>query len=805
MRYIAALLLIGIFFSSYAYADNPGQLGVKMIPGIITQDSDGLIQVYSKSGGTIDNLVATSNDPSIVKITSIDQDPSHTLYIVKIHTHDSGNTNIALAAPGFSSEEFPITVAKNSGLTSQLLIKTTPSKFDINGPTHGYFSIETVNEAGFPTIVTDDTQVTVTVSNTNIVSLKENQVVVKKGSYYAMGEFDVNQPGSVTISASSKSTPTASGSITVGQTSSQNTIQLYVFPQKINAFQASTTYAIVQLHDSSGNPLLAKEDIPVTIHVTNSTSSVSVNTSGESPYVQVNEIPVIKKGTYWAYVPIELTAATSATFNVDVSAKGYLLSPTVQFTSVNTPLVFADNSARIDLLPILASGGKELIGIAHLEDDSGNPLVAKDNLNIHVDSSDPSTLSVENMVLNHGTQDVPVFAQVGNVVNAVTLNVVTGKPQTLTATPILATTNSMTLVAEPVIGKILSHTSFPLAFYMTKNGALASFDSDLDLKVGPEDSLQTEPVLMKKNSLVKIVNATILQDGVQSFYVTGSTYSQSFTMEGLSTPSKSIMLDFPDTMTSNTLNAFSIELLDAQKLPVYADHDISVKLVSNDPLIIDFPDVSIKKGTYYTTFNATVKKSGSAEIAVLSENIPLSKFNISVISFKPDISIQSPDFSEANHPLVATVSATYEQKPLQGLKVEWTASGATIQNMDSITDSNGNAKITLVWANPGSGHIVATVSGGSYESTVVTKDVQVNAPLTPVIPSEQSENKSQNQSQGAFTVMGINPLLFAIPVAAGIGVFVFKKKELVGGFMEKIGLVDKISEIKEKIMELRRR
>lgn len=797
------LLLIGIFFSNYVYADNPGELAIKMLPGIITQDSDGLIQVYSKSGGNIDKLVATSGDPSIVNIVSIVPDSSHTIYFVKIRTHNAGDTTVAFAAPGFSSKEFSVSVAKNTGLAYQLLIKTTPSTFETNGPTHGYFSVETVNTAGFPTIMTDDTPVTITISDTNIIHLKENQVMIKKGSYYAVGEFDVSQPGSVTISASSKLTPTASASVTVGQTSTTNTIQLYVFPQKINAFQASTTYAVVQLHDASGNPILAKEDIPVTVRVTNSSSTVSINTSGQSPYVQVNEMPVIKKGTYWAYVPIELTAATSSTFNVDISAKGYLVSSTVQFTSVSVPMVFADDSARLDILPILASGGRELVGIAHLEDDSGNVLVAKDNLNINVDSSDPSTISVENIQINHGSQSVPVFARVGTVVNPVTLNIVTGKPQTLTATPSLATTTSIALTADPLIGKILTNTVFPLSFYETNSDVLSSFDSDLNLKVGPTDSLQIEPVLVTKGSGVKVVNATILQNGVQSFYVTGSAYSQSFTMEGLSSAQKSIMMDFSDGMTANTLNAFSVELLDGQKFPVYADHDVSVKLVSSDPSIIDLPDVIIKKDTYYTIFNATVKKSGNAEIAVLSEKTPLSKFNISIISFKPDLSIQSPDFAAVNRPLEATLTAMYEQKPLQGLKVEWSANDSTIQNMDSTTDAQGNAVIKLSWANPGSTHITATVSGGSYENTVVTKDVLVNAPLGAGSLLGHSGNESQTQS--AFTVMGVNPLLFAIPVVAGIGVFVFKKKELVQEFMEKIGLGDKLSEIKEKIMELRQK
>lgn len=801
MKYIAALLLTVVLFSSHAYADNPGQLGIKMIPGIITQDTEGLIQVYSKSGGTIDKLIATSYDPSIVKITGIDQDTSHTVYIVKIKTQKSGDTKIAFAAPGFSSEEFPVKVTKNTGLVSQLLIKTTPSTFDTNGPKHGYFSIETVNEDGFPTIMTDDTQVTITVSDTNIVSLKENQVVIKKGSYYAVGEFDVKQPGSVTISASSQSMSSVSTSITVSKTDSQNTIQVYVFPKTINAFKASYAYAIVQLHDPSGNPILAKEDIPVTIHVVDSTASDSVNTSGDSPYVQVNEKPVIKKGSYWAYVPIELAAATSTTFNVDVSAKGYLVSPAAQFNSVNIPLVFADNSIRIDTLPILASGGKELIGIAHLEDSSGNTLVAKDNLNIHVDSSDPSTLSVSNIILNHGTQDVPVFAQVGKVVNPVTLNVVTENPQTITATPISPTINSLTLIVEPMIGKILSHTTFQLAFYVTKDGALSSFDSDFDLKLGPVDSLQTGPVSVKKDSLVKVVDSTLLQDGVKSFFVTGSTYSQSFTMEGLSSYPKSIMMDFPDTITSNTLNAFSIELLDTQKLPVYADHDIPVKLVSNDPSIIDFSDVQIKKGTYYTTFDVQAKKSGSADVSILADMIPLSKFSVSVVSFTPDVSIESPDFSEPTFPLVAKIVATYKQAPLEGLKVEWSAEGATIQKMNSTTNLDGTAMATFLSSAPGNVHITAKVFGGSYEYVVVTKDVKVNTPLSAEKVSSQPPGNSTS-----FSIMGISPILLIIPVVAGvIGFLFFKKREMLEGIAEKIGIGEKISEMKEKMTNLRQR
>ncbi len=792
MRYIALLLLTVVFFSSHAYADNPGQLAIKMIPGIITQNTEGLIEVYSQSGGTIDKLIATSYDPSIVQITGMDPGKSHTVYIVKINTQKDGTTKIAFAAPGFASEEFPVVVTKNSGLASQLLIKTTPSTFDLNGPTHGYFSVEAVNAGGFPTVVQNDLSISVSTSNTNIASLRTDQVVIKNGTYYAVGEFDVNQPGTVTISASSQTMQTVSTSITVNNANTQNTIQLYVYPKTINVFSSAYAYAVVQLHDSSGNPILAKEDIPVTITVKDISNTKLNNTSGQTPYVQVNETPIIKKGSYWAYVPVEVAAGTNDTFNINISAKGYLVSTPAQLTPIMQTSVFADNSAKIDVLPVLATGQKELIGIAHLEDNSGNVLVAKSNLQIPVDSSSTPTMSVLNIALPHGSQAAPVFALVGTVVNPVSLNVVTETPQTVTPTITAPIIDSLTLVVQPLIPKVLTHTTFPLSFFMEKSGVLSLFTSDFMMSVEPTSVIQAGPVSISKDKPIQVVNSTLLQDGVQSLSVGGSPYSPIITIEGLSSHPASIMMDFPDTITSNTPNAFSIELLDGQKLPVYADHDINVKLVSSDPSILDFSDVQIKKGTYYTTFNAQANKSGSVDISILADVIPLSKFTMSVVSFTPDVSINSPDFSEPNIAFSASITALYQQAPLDGLKVEWSADGATIQKMNSTTNSQGMSTATLVASNPGTVHVTAKISGGSYGDTIVSKDVKINPPLSSDVGSTTPQSSSPSLS-----ILGISPILLIIPVVAGVvGFLYFKKREM---------LVDKISAIKEKIMNLRQR
>ncbi len=816
---IAAIFL----FSNYAYADNPGQLGMKMIPGTITQDTEGLIQVYSKTGGIVDNLAATSYDPSIVQITGMDQDKSHYLYLVKIKTLKSGDTKIAFAAPGFSGEEFPIDVTNNTSIASKLLIKTTPTTFGTNGPTHGYFSVETVNQNGFPTVVSSDTPIGITSSDVNIVSLKNTQVVIKKGSYFITGEFDVNQHGSAQISASSPTMQTVSSLVTVNTVNSQETLQVYVYPPAINSAKAATVYAIIQLHDSSGNPILAKEDIPVAIHVANSTGTGSVNTSGNTYYVQVNETPVIKKGSYWAQVPVELTSGTVNKFDVTVSAKGYLSSIS-NFTSFKNATLYDDKSVKIDTFPILATGERELIGIAHIQDVNGLYLLAPKDLHVRIDSSDLSTVSVEDVAFDLGSESAPIYAKVGNIVNPVKLHVITSTPQTVV--PIISSKNEdlITLVGEPLIPKVLSNSVFPLSLYFTNQGMSAFPKSSFDVQISPTDVIQAAPLSFKNYSSIQIASetmlqysgyhtkalptdasiqitdATLLQDGTQTISLTGSTaYVASSTIDALSSHAKSISLDFPDALVSNVHSVFSVELLDDQKFPVYADHDITVKLVSNDPSIIDLPDVQIKKGTYYTTFNAQAKKAGSADLSILADAIPLSKFTLSVVSFTPNISIQSPDFAAPTLPFVATITAMNKQQaPLEGLSVNWSADGATIQKMNSTTSLDGTATATFLASNPGTIHITAKVSGGSEGDTVVTKDVTVNPPLSAVNGSPQQE------SNKSFSIMGISPILLIIPVIAGvIGLLFFKKRDLFERITGRIDIGDEMAAMKQKIMNLR--
>jgi hypothetical protein len=795
LRYLLVLLLMtSLVFPAYADVSPPAALEMKMIPGKIVENSEGIIEVYSQTDDiTVDNLVATSSDSSIVQIMGVEQDETHMVSNVKIKAFAAGDVKIALAAPGFSSNEFDLTVYTDSSIATKLMLKATPSTYATNGPKYGYIAVETVNDNNIPTPVTSDMAISISTSDANIATPIDNNLVIKKGEYYSIGQITVNNVGTAQLTASSSSMQSVSTSITVNQIGSQNTVQLYVYPQTINAYAESSAYAIIQLHDASGNPVLAKNDIPVKVQITNATGIDEINTSYASPLFQIGEQSVIKKGTYWSYVPIEVTAGTSGTFNVTASAAGNLFSSPVILTSKNNNTLYDTKSARIDPLPILATGQKELIGILHLQDPSGNILLARNNLRIQIDSSDPTVVSIPDVQMEQGSQDALVFAQVGNMANPVTLNVVTDNPQTVTPTISSIESDSRTLVADSLLAKVQTHTKIPIAYYLTNANALSFSTGQLPLMVSPSDSIHTDTLSIHEDQPILISDGVLLKDGLQSLSVVSPLFASTFSIEGTSVIPQSLEFDYPAKITAGIQNTFSIELLDSQQMPTYSNHDMIIKLVSSDPSVIEMPEsVKIPSGSYFTTFTVYAKSEGTSEIALLANEIPLSKFDVNVISIAPDVNIQSADFGESGVPLSAEITATYKQAPLNGLKVDWKVDGAKIQNMDSAINSDGKAKITFVADSPGQVHIEASVSGGLYTVTTSSKDITINAPLV--------STPSENVPKTNLSILGgVDPFMLVIPVVAGIGILIFKKREMFEEISEKFNLSEIIAGLKEKV------
>jgi hypothetical protein len=890
LRYIAIPILIFLaILPHYVFADNENQLDTTLMPNKIITNTTGIIQVYPKNfTSTIDGLVATSSDSSIVQILGVEKDVSHNVFNVKISALNAGQVTISMAASGFASLELPVTIYPDSKEATNLLIKATPQTFSTSGPNAGYISVETVNANGVPTPVSVDTPITLSVSDNTIVNLAEDQIMIKQGSYFATEKFVVAKPGSAQIYASASSMQPVSTSVTINNDAVPYTLQVYAYPPIVNVNKDAVSYIIVQLHDSAGNPVIAKNDIPVSVRIVNPAEDTSINTSVQSPFVQISNELVIQKGSYWGYIPVEFTAAgVNQTFNIDISATGYVISTVPASTTVTTSItsttaktvpgstisgsgtttitsttstngntnvtstssatgttttgnttatgtttansilntictlspislstsqvqiaavahnfVMDDKTPCFYPLPVLTTGNKELIGVLALKDSLGWPALAKSDLSFQMDSSDTSTVSIPDVEMGYGVQSALVFAQVGNAANPVTLNVVSDSPQQVM--PVMASPSQTTsgLVADSLLPTVLPNAQFPLAIYATNNGALDSFKNDFTALISPQETISPIQLTVTKDNPIFLTDETLLTGGSQNIAITTSDYSSSFTVVGASSKPSAIILGYPDQIFSNSDLLFSIELLDDKQLPILADKDTDIKLVSSDPSVLDVPtDVQIKNGSYYATFDAHSKASGTAEIAVLADEIPLSKFDITTTSYPPVVSIDAADHADNDNPLTATLSATYNQLPLTGLSVDWTVTGGKIQNKDSLTNQDGKATISLITDDPNTVNIQASVSGGPYQTITATKQISINPPLSSVSPSGQSaqNNPPPNQQPNSFTIMGISPILFVIPGAAAATFVVLKKKNMLEGISERINITEKFSEMKEKM------
>src|SRR5207245_1511381 len=175
----------------------------------------------------------------------------------------------------------------------------------------------------------------------------------------------------------------------------------------------------------------------------------------------------------------------------------------------------------------------------------------------------------------------------------------------------------------------------------------------------PKEIIQTEQSQISKDQSIILVKSSLLKEETGSVSITTQDYSTSIPIEGLSTKPKMLSVDYPAKILANTASAFSIELLDDQQLPVSTDADMEIKIVSSNPSVITTPDVVIvKKGTYYSTFEVQAKNSGTAELSVLGNELPLAKYTVSVTSLATAMTINTADFENPGSSFQATATVT---------------------------------------------------------------------------------------------------------------------------------------------------
>ena len=870
---ILLVLLTAVIMPISAYADS--EFGIKQLPGKLLEYTDGTLQVYVESDGLmipsrISGLKTTSTDTSIVKIIGIESTNNY-ITNIQIQALQPGTANIILAAPGFSSKEILITVFNNNNYPTQIQMKITPNDFPVDGPKHGYIAVELLTTSGLPTKAENDTLIKFSTPNTDMIELKEKEVLIKKGEYFAINEFNVLASGEPIIFAETEDMKRISQFFNIQKAAEPYKIQVYAYPSIFTSYSNPTAYLIIQLQDNDGVPVTAEKDVRVSITATNPDSSV--NTSGDFAEVLFSDDTLeIEKGSYWATTSFTprpdiggFTESDFQDYTISVSTDDYISTSTSITVihervgeggtgQVKGGILIGDGPALFEVVPFLTTGKKELIGVLYLEatvpivdqldyidptsgavfasisGEATIPVMAKNGFELNIASSSLNTVNIVNPFIKKGENAALVFGNTGTVAPKdckiefyVTDN---DGVSTITGDPYGPVKDSLTLTVEPLIPKILAGSDFPIIGYLMESASssdgstcysssdddesgrfgVTQFTEDTILTFSADEFIEIDSAIIKQNQPFMLMDVQSKKIGKSELQIRGTDLASTFSMESHTTDPTSFALTFPETTLPNTNALLAIQVLDSGGNPVYAKEDIEIILVSNNESVIDIPEsLVIAKDEYRTIFEITTKGEGGSEIALLSEDLPLAKFDLIVKGITPKIDMKIAGSGLVSEAMTVTLSVSYPGVGLtaEGMDVEWSVTGADIMNQRQITDAKGLAVLEVISHNPSTAKINAVVNGIGVSNAKSSASYTFEYPEGYVGIVE-----ADNQGLGGIVMENTQLLYLIAPVAAVGAIFFLKRTNRLEGITERLpldGLTEKFDGIKEKISEIRER
>ncbi|MFB5638490.1 MAG: hypothetical protein ACE5RF_08780, partial [Nitrosarchaeum sp.] len=753
------IFLLGLICASMfvipANAQTAAEFGYQLHPEKLLENTEGTLQIFVTSNGmmlpkSIDNLKVVSSDNSIIQIINVQKNSEGYTKDVQIKAIKPGIAKIALAAPGFSSKEIQLEVFNNNNYPTQILMKITPNDFPIDGPRFGYITVELATTGGLPTVALEDIVIKIETPNKEIVNLKNNEIVIKKGEYFATSEFDIKKSGDAIVFASTENMKKISQFIHVRKATEPLQVQLFVIPDKFNSYSGAKGYAVVELLDAKGEPVKAEEDIIMKLGVENQDTSINKSHSYDEVQFNNKEL-VIKKGTYSAYTTFsprpnlgDFPRNTEKTFNMFISTDNYLTKgDSFTVANVETGALEGEGPSFTVALPFLTTGEKEIIAVTYFQADvevstktgSSNqgtterilstvtiPVTAKKDYEINFASSKSNTVNPINPTMKKGENVAIVFGNTGTVApdDPVAFYITDNEGvKTVIGNPIGPVKDDIKLTVEPLVPVILVGREFPVLGYLLESGgdgagttdtSTATDDEDGRIGVTPfiEDGVLTlsannfahaDNQIIKKNQPYALFNVSTTEIGSTTLNFQVGQFKGNMDMTSYTADPAKIHLSFAKNLLSNTESLSTIQLLNSAGNPVYSKDDVIIKIVSTDESILQIPEeVVIKKGEYFKTFKLKSQGSGDVELALLSEDLPLSKYSISIVDLTPEISLELLGGMNWNERIEAQVSITIPgiSTSLDGFNVEWASDGGEVLQMDNVTNNKGIAKMNIL-------------------------------------------------------------------------------------------------------------
>ncbi len=849
----AIFLILGIISTIIvvpAHAQITSEFGYHLHPEKLLENTEGTLQIFVTSNEMmvpkqIEGLKVVSSDNSIIQNLSVEESNNKFIKNVVIMAKKPGIVTIALAAPGFSSKEISLQIFNNNNHPTQILMKITPEEFPIGGPKYGHIALEMATTDGLPTFASEDITIHLDTPNEDIIKLKNSEVIIPSGEYYTITVFEIRGFGDAIIFAETEGMKKISSIVNVLEASRPLQLQLYVFPEKFSSFTGTGGYAIVQLLDNEGEPVIAGEDIHFKLGVEN--PDISINTSADFQEVYFDEeLLVIEKGSYSAFTKFtprpnieDSTAEIEQTFNMFISAENILTKgDTFSISHDELGALEGNGPSVTKVLPFLTTGKQEIIAVTYYETDievsrqtglssAGQstparefvtvtvPVQAKNDHKVMFSSSELDTVNPIDPMMKKGENIVIVFGETGKIVpeDSMSFYITDNEGvKTVQGEPIGPVKEDIELIVEPLVPMILAENQFLALAYM-KDGeggeedprlGITQFIEDAILTFSANEFIESDSVTIKQNQPYALMNMMSNDVGTTTLSYQMSGFDGTTEIVSHTTDPSEIYLTFQKNTLANSKTLATVQLLDSIGNPVYAKKDIEIIVVSNNEQILKTAqELTIKTGNYFTTFELETFNEGQIELALLSEDFALTKYNINVVEIIPVLSLDLIGGMNWNERIEAKLSVTIPEisTALDGFNLEWKVDGGEVLQFDEVTNSNGIATLNVIANEKERVIISVTVSGNGLSPSSLSKTAEIlNIPTDAPVVKESTFPTDTNTM-----------IFIIIPVAIGAVLFYLKRIDKLDmitekiPIMEKLNMGDRIEEIKEKVSDIRNR
>lgn len=748
------------------------EIGYKILPEKIHKNDVVIIEVYKTIQGQvslekIQDLKVESLDKSIIDVLYLEETHEYKI-LVKLMAMNKGETFLYVFVEGLPSLEIPITIYENN-LPKHISLDIFPSILDVEDNNQGILSVLLTDENGIPIKSDKDYLIKLSTSKTGVISFDNSNIIISKGDIGITQTFTSIKPGIITITA--KTGDLESSELVTVEEKQETTIEVSIIPKSISSFTNSNGHLIAQLF-SDGELTKATEDISVYFEFSsNSTalnSSSNVNELNPIGYFQIN------KGQTWGHIQFSIQKGVANSYNATITSNNPLVVVEKTFDTIDVEM-YGDKEIKFEALSVLADGNRQLIGIIYLEDSNGHPVIANRDIAVQFIASDES-VSIETSIIKNGFGSAPVYGNMGYFVPSdknISLKTTNFKLVELDIHGFEKDLISMK--THMFTDTIPNGEQQEIIVYMeSSDGNLFKIPENTQIKISESEIFRIDKNGIKKFPYFVLIPIIAVNTGDEDLIISSDEFETIISLSSTSLKPDSLSFDYSEKLFNGIKDNFVIQILNSQGLPVEIDESIKVKIFSSDPSIIDFPkEILISPKSSFTKLEIVPKTSGTAEISLVSEGLPVLTEEITIQEVAPSIQITGSNIVDKDDSFIISILVKQNGIPLQNADVTWELEGGISTLVEDKTGPTGEAVASIIAISNKSVKILATINNGSLQSASATKIVTINATNIEIINDIKSQNSFEKPKIG-----GIDPVMILIPaLIGGIIIYIKKKKK----------------------------